>query len=77
MSIFAETLDLNLQNKNTYYKDLVEGGVLRGLKIVVLKKGVFNSYMLSEGRLGGQNKPPRLANNRKVAEKIIKINEEQ
>ena len=77
MSIFAETLDLNLQNKNTYYKDLIEGGVLRGLKIVVLKKGVFNHYMLSEGRLGGQNKPPRLANNRKVAEKIIKINEKQ
>ena len=76
MGIFAKTLDLNLQNKNTYYKDLVGGGVLRSLKIRKLKRGVFNRYMLLEGRLGGQNKPPRLANDRGVAEKIIQINEE-
>ncbi|MBK92719.1 MAG: hypothetical protein CMP33_00015 [Rickettsiales bacterium] len=57
-------LDKNMQQKNIYYKDLVKGGVLKSLKIVVVKKEGFNEYMKSIGKLGGQNKVPKLSNNR-------------
>ena len=53
-----------MQQKNIYYRDLIEGGVLKTLEIVVVKKGVFNKYMKSIGKLGGQNKVPKLSNNR-------------
>jgi len=62
---FAEKmLDKSMQQKNIYYKDLVRGGVLKSLKIIVVKKGVFNKYMKSIGKLGGQNKVPKLSNTR-------------
>ena len=62
---FAEkVLDESMQQKNIYYKDLVKGGVLKSLKIIVVKKGGFNKYMKSIGKLGGQNKVPKLSNNR-------------
>jgi len=62
---FAEKmLDKSMQQKNIYYKDLVKGGVLKSLKIIVVKKGGFNKYMKSIGKLGGQNKVPKLSNNR-------------
>ena len=62
---FAEkVLDKSMQQKNIYYKDLVGGGVLKSLKIIVVKKGGFNKYMKSIGKLGGQNKVPKLSNNR-------------
>jgi hypothetical protein len=64
-------LDLNLQSLNSYYKDLVQGKVLRPLEIVVVKKGGFKSYMESIGKLGGQNKLPRLSNDRKIADQLI------
>ena len=62
---FAEkVLDKSMQQKNIYYKDLVKGGVLKSLKIIVVKKEGFNKYMKSIGKLGGQNKVPKLSNNR-------------
>ncbi len=62
---FAEKiLEKSMQQKNIYYKDLVRGGVLKSLKIVAVKKGGFNKYMKSIGKLGGQNKVPKLSNNR-------------
>ena len=64
-------LDLNLQSLNIYYKDLVQGKVLKPLEIVVVKKGGFKSYMESVGKLGGQNKLPRLSNNRKIVDQLI------
>ena len=64
-------IDRNLQGLNSYYKDLVEGKVLRPLEIVVVKKGGFKSYMESIGKLGGQNKLPRLSNDRKIADQLI------
>jgi hypothetical protein len=64
-------LDLNLQSLNSYYKDLVQGKVLKPLEIVVVKKGGFKSYMESIGKLGGQNKLPRLSNDRKIADQLI------
>jgi hypothetical protein len=64
---FSEVLDLALQDQNSYYKDLRAGKVLKCLDIVSLKKGAFHNYMKSQGRLGGQNKIPRLANDRSIA----------
>ena len=62
---FAEkVLDKSMQQKNIYYKDLVRGGVLKSLKIIIVKKGGFNKHMKSIGKLGGQNKVPKLSNNR-------------
>ena len=60
----TKSLDRSMQQKNIYYKDLIEGGVLNNLEIVVVKKGGFNKYMRSIGKLGGQNKVPKISNNR-------------
>ena len=68
---FIEKLDLEMQNINTYYKDLISGSVLKRLEVVIIKKEGFRKYMHSIGKLGGQNKVPRLANDKKIAEKII------
>ncbi|MEK7258104.1 MAG: GH3 auxin-responsive promoter family protein, partial [Bacteroidota bacterium] len=61
---------------NIYYEDLIKGNILRPLKITPLQRDAFRSYMKSEGKLGGQNKVPRLSNDRKIAgalEKFILI----
>ena len=68
-------LDFNLQNLNSYYKDLVQGKVLKPLEIVVVKKGGFKNYMESIGKLGGQNKLPRLSNDRKIVDLLINFRE--
>ena len=57
-----------MQDKNEYYKDLVAGKVLAPAKIVAVKAGAFRDYMKSQGKLGGQNKLPRLSNNREIAD---------
>ena len=64
------SLDKNMQIQNTYYKDLVDGKVLKKLEIIVLKKDAFKKYMKKRGKLGGQNKLPRLSNDRKIVEEI-------
>jgi hypothetical protein len=68
-------LDFNLQNLNSYYKDLVQGKVLKPLEIVIVKKGGFKNYMESIGKLGGQNKLPRLSNDRKIVDLLINFRE--
>ena len=67
---FMFCLDENMKSQNTYYKDLIDGNVLRPLVVSKIKKGGFIQYMKSVGKLGGQNKVPRLANNRDVADKL-------
>ena len=69
---FSECLDENLQILNSYYKDLIKGSVLSPLKITRLKKHSFRNYMKSIGKLGGQNKVPRLSNDRKIADELSK-----
>ena len=64
LSFVENILDKSMQQKNIYYRDLVKGGVLTSLKVVTVKKGGFNKYMKSIGKLGGQNKVPKLSNNR-------------
>ena len=63
-------IDNSMCNRNKYYKDLIDGKVLRPLEVVVLPKGSFNQYMESIGKLGGQNKLPRLSNDRKIADQL-------
>ncbi|KQS95250.1 GH3 auxin-responsive promoter family protein [Chryseobacterium sp. Leaf394] len=70
LNLFTEELDVQLRSRNTYYDDLITGNILQKLKISKLRKNAFNEYAKSQGKLGGQNKIPRLANDRKLAEKI-------
>jgi hypothetical protein len=65
---FAQKLDDNLREKNVYYDDLISGNILDRLKISPVQKNGFADYMRSIGKLGGQNKVPRLSNDRKIAE---------
>ena len=67
---FSKTLDNEMINQNIYYKDLIDGKILKNLEVISLEKGSFNEYMKSLGRLGGQNKVPRLSNDRSVADKL-------
>lgn len=60
-----------LCSKNSYYKDLIDGKVLTSLKVRTVEKNGFNNYMRSIGKLGGQNKIPRLSNNRNIANELI------
>ena len=66
----ALTIDNYLRKKNTYYDDLIAGGILQTLRITPVKKDGFINYMRSVGKLGGQNKLPRLSNDRKVADAL-------
>jgi hypothetical protein len=68
---FAQRVDLYLQQKNVYYKDLITGSILSPLQIQVVPKGGFINYMRSIGKLGGQNKVPRLSNDRVIADVLI------
>ncbi|MFV0566827.1 MAG: GH3 auxin-responsive promoter family protein [Flavobacteriaceae bacterium] len=63
---FAKQIDQLLQKQNTYYFDLIEGKVLKPLIITKVEKNGFKNYMRSIGKLGGQNKLPRLSNDREI-----------
>ena len=64
---FAEKVDVNLREKNIYYDDLIRGHILQPLNIRIVRKNGFIDYMKSIGKLGGQNKVPRLSNDRQLA----------
>ena len=70
MDAFATTVNNHLRAKNIYYEDLMSGSILQPLKIRVMKKNTFIEYMRSIGKLGGQNKVPRLGNDRKIADAL-------
>lgn len=67
---FAKKLDLALVNQNSYYEDLILGKVLRTLVVTKVKTNGFQNYMKSIGKLGGQNKIPRLSDNRKIVDEL-------
>jgi hypothetical protein len=73
LATFAYSIDDALRKKNIYYNDLIEGKILQPLKIKVLKKGAFIEYMKAKGKLGGQNKVPRLSNNRTLVDELEKF----
>ena len=72
---FEIKIDQALQLQNSYYLDLIQGKVLQPLKITQVKKDGFQNYMKTIGKLGGQNKTPRLSNDRKIADSLIKNNQ--
>ncbi|UKB79357.1 GH3 auxin-responsive promoter family protein [Chryseobacterium sp. MEBOG07] len=68
LEAFRDELDQQLRARNTYYDDLISGNILQKLQISRLKKNAFHEYAKSQGKLGGQNKTPRLANDRNIAD---------
>ena len=70
MVAFETALDAEMEKQNVYYQDLIQGKVLRKLVVKPIKKQGFEKYMKSIGKLGGQNKVPRLANDRKIADAL-------
>jgi hypothetical protein len=70
---FSRSLNEEMCGQNIYYNDLIKGKVLQNLKITVLEKNAFRDYMKSIGKLGGQNKVPRLSNDRKIADILTVI----
>lgn len=72
MQMFSQRVDENLRKKNIYYDDLIAGNILQPLKISIVKKNGFIDYMKSVGKLGGQNKVPRLSNDRIIADELSK-----
>ena len=73
-SQFLLDLDRKLTELNTYYDDLISGNILKKLVIIKLRKNTFIDYMRSKGKLGGQNKVPRLSNDRNIADELISFN---
>lgn len=70
---FALRLDEHLRKLNVYYDDLISGNILRTLRIEHVRRHAFIDYMRSQGKLGGQNKVPRLSNDRKIADHLKSI----
>ena len=68
---FAADLDEAMVRQNIYYQDLIKGEILRPCVVRSLPAGSFRAYMKSQGKLGGQNKVPRLSNDRKIAEWLL------
>ncbi|MEG1023924.1 MAG: GH3 auxin-responsive promoter family protein [Flavobacterium sp.] len=70
METFAEAIDDSMRKQNIYYDDLITGNVLRKVVITKVSKNGFQEYMKSQGKLGGQNKIPRLSNDRKIVDNL-------
>ena len=75
MNAFAKRVDDHMRRRNIYYDDLIAGNILLPLKVRSVKKNGFIDYMKSIGKLGGQNKVPRLSNDRKIVDDLQKWTE--
>ncbi len=73
LELFAEKVNQHMMIKNIYYDDLIKGNILKPLVIRPLAKNAFIDYMRSIGKLGGQNKVPRLSNDRTIADELAKF----
>jgi hypothetical protein len=73
ITVIEATLDGHMQQQNSYYYDLITGKILRPLQIKILEKDSFNLFMKQQGKLGGQNKIPRLSNDRKIADVLHEL----
>ena len=75
ISSFKKDLDMNLQELNTDYKaKRFKNITMDELKITVAKKNIFYDWLKQNNKLGGQNKVPRLSNDRKIIDELLKIN---
>lgn len=72
LQAFEKDINLHLQELNPYYDDLISGNILKTLEVVTLQKEAFRNYMKSIGKLGGQNKVPRLSNDRTLADDLLR-----
>ncbi len=72
LDAFASAIDHAMTQQNTYYDDLISGKVLRPLVLTKIARNGFQDYMRSIGKLGGQNKIPRLSNDRNIADALQK-----
>ncbi len=70
LSAFAKKVDQQMERQNIYYEDLIKGKILQTLKITPLQKDAFRNLMKARGKLGGQNKVPRLSNDRELADEL-------
>ncbi|MFM7681519.1 MAG: GH3 auxin-responsive promoter family protein [Bacteroidota bacterium] len=70
IAVFRDILDKEMTLQNTYYKDLIKGNILQKLVLREMEKNAFVEFMKSVGKLGGQNKIPRLSNDRKIADEL-------
>lgn len=73
LAAFIEIIDHEMRKQNIYYDDLIKGNILQKLVITPVEKDGFNNYMKSIGKFGGQNKLPRLSNDRKIADELEKF----
>lgn len=73
LEAFSEMVNTNLRKKNIYYDDLITGNILAPLKLTPIRRNGFIDYMKQLGKLGGQNKVPRLSNDRKIADELLKF----
>ena len=71
LEAFEKDLNLQLRKLNSYYDDLISGSILKNLEVKSLSRDAFRNYMKSQGKLGGQNKVPRLSNDRKLADALL------
>ena len=71
VSKFSLHLDTEMRNQNLYYDDLISGKILKRLVVTEVIKDGFQKYMKEIGKLGGQNKVPRLSNDRSIVDKLI------
>ena len=69
----SAAVDKEMINQNIYYEDLIKGGILQPLKIRAVRTDSFRDYMKTQGKLGGQNKVPRLSNDREICDKLIAL----
>ncbi|MBF4986594.1 GH3 auxin-responsive promoter family protein, partial [Nonlabens mediterrranea] len=70
---FKTTLDLKMRAQNSYYDDLIVGKILQPLVLSQVPQNGFKQYMKTIGKLGGQNKLPRLSNDRKIAQVLEQL----
>ena len=73
LTAFEKAIDQEMIQQNIYYEDLIVGNILRTLKITPVRRDSFRDYMKSQGKLGGQNKVPRLSNDRKIVEQLANL----
>ena len=72
LALYTKKLDELVQSRNSYYRDLRQGALLGQIKLTLIEAGGFASYFAENEKVGGQNKVQHLANNRELADKLLK-----